>query len=135
MGGTLVKTWEHLAIDIYMKDKNTIKVEKWFGKKKQLAAVRTVCSHIKNMFKGVTLGFLYKIEPCTLTSPSPAPSLRAAPSLTSETSWERVHPSRENGPRSHRREQQGAEGRADPDRKLHRRRVPVRCPHPAVHHR
>ena len=30
-------------------------VEKWFGKKKQIAAVRTVCSHIKNMFKGLTL--------------------------------------------------------------------------------
>ena len=29
-------------------------VEKWFGKKKQIAAVRTVCSHITNMFKGVT---------------------------------------------------------------------------------
>merc|ERR1712107_161395 len=60
--GTLVKSFKHLAIDIYMKDKNTIKVEKWFGKKKQLAAVRTVCSHIKNMFKGVTLGFLYKMR-------------------------------------------------------------------------
>ena len=34
-------------------DKNTIKVEKWFGKSKQIAAVRTVCSHIENMFKGV----------------------------------------------------------------------------------
>ena len=35
-------------------DKDTIKVEKWFGKSKQIAAVRTVCSHIENMFKGVT---------------------------------------------------------------------------------
>merc|ERR1712060_749527 len=60
--GSLTKCFKHLAIDIYMKDKNTIKVEKWFGKKKQLAAVRTVCSHIKNMFKGVTLGFLYKMR-------------------------------------------------------------------------
>ena len=34
-------------------DKDTIKVEKWFGKSKQIAAVRTVCSHIENMFKGV----------------------------------------------------------------------------------
>merc|ERR1712098_411713 len=40
----------------------TIKVEKWFGKKKQIAAVRSVCSHIKNMFKGVTLGYLYKMR-------------------------------------------------------------------------
>ena len=53
--GTLTKSFKHLAIDIYMTDKNTIKVERWFGKKKQLAAVRTVCSHIQNLFKGVTL--------------------------------------------------------------------------------
>ena len=79
--GSLVKSFKHLALDIYMVDKETIKVrhlwvivliilftiqyrkmrmktktqvEKWFGKKKQIAAVRTVCSHITNMFKGVT---------------------------------------------------------------------------------
>ena len=52
--GTLVKDFKHLAVDIYMKDKQTIKVEKWFGKKKQIAAVRTVKSHIQNMFKGLT---------------------------------------------------------------------------------
>lgn len=32
-----------------------LKVEKWFGTKKEIAAVRTVCSHIENMLKGVTL--------------------------------------------------------------------------------
>ena len=52
--GSLTKEFKHLAVDIYMTDAKTIKVEKWFGKKKQLAAVRTVCSHITNMFKGVT---------------------------------------------------------------------------------
>merc|ERR1739841_454549 len=56
--GTLTKEFKHLAVDIYMPDAKTIKVEKWFGKKKQIAAVRTVCSHIKNMFKGLTLGYL-----------------------------------------------------------------------------
>merc|ERR1712002_1310739 len=60
--GTLVKSFKHLAIDVYKIDNRTIKVEKWFGKKKQIAAVRTVCSHIKNMFKGVTLGFMYKMR-------------------------------------------------------------------------
>merc|ERR1739846_45020 len=43
-------------------DKSTLKVEKWFGKKKELAAVRTVCSHIQNMIKGVTVGFMYKMR-------------------------------------------------------------------------
>jgi len=60
--GTLVKNFRHLSIDIYMHDAENIKVEKWFGKKKQLAAVRTICSHISNMFKGVTLGFQYKMR-------------------------------------------------------------------------
>merc|ERR1712020_394107 len=60
--GTLTKEFKHLAVGIYMPDAKTIKVEKWFGKKKQIAAVRTVCSHINNMFKGVTLGFQYKMR-------------------------------------------------------------------------
>ena len=51
--GSLTKAFKHLAVDIYKVDADTIKVEKWFGKKKELAAVRTVCSHIENMFKGV----------------------------------------------------------------------------------
>merc|ERR1712127_353653 len=60
--GTLTKSFKHLAVDIYMVDKSTIKIEKWFGKNKQIAAVRTVKSHITNMFKGTTLGFLYKMR-------------------------------------------------------------------------
>ena len=65
--GSLTKCFKHLAVDIYMPDKNTIKVEKWFGKKKQLAAVRTVCSHITNLFKGVTKVciFSYVFSPVT----------------------------------------------------------------------
>nr|AXY94861.1 ribosomal protein L9 [Galleria mellonella] len=39
-----------------------LKVEKWFGSKKELAAVRTVCSHVENMIKGVTKGFQYKMR-------------------------------------------------------------------------
>jgi large subunit ribosomal protein L9e len=37
-------------------------VEKWFGSKKELAAVRSVCSHIANMQIGVTKGFEYKMK-------------------------------------------------------------------------
>merc|ERR1711981_287775 len=60
--GTLVKSFKHLAVDISMPDKETLKVEKWFGKKKELAAVRTVCSHILNLCKGVTKGYKYKMR-------------------------------------------------------------------------
>jgi hypothetical protein len=52
--GSLSRTFKHLAVDIQMDGKKKIKVIKWFGKRKELAAVNTVCSHIQNMFKGVT---------------------------------------------------------------------------------
>merc|ERR1712112_542678 len=60
--GTLVKSFKHLAVDISMPDKQTVKVEKWFGKRKELAAVRTICSHITNMINGVTKGYKYKMR-------------------------------------------------------------------------
>jgi large subunit ribosomal protein L9e len=37
-------------------------VEKWFGSKKELASVRSCCSHIKNMQIGVTKGYEYKMK-------------------------------------------------------------------------
>merc|ERR1712142_665320 len=60
--GTLVRSFRHLPVDMSMVGKKQLKVEKWFGKHKELAAVRTVCSHVENMIKGVTLGFLYKMR-------------------------------------------------------------------------
>merc|ERR1712212_648562 len=39
-----------------------IKITEWFGTRKQVAAVRTVCSHIQNMVKGVTKGYQYKMR-------------------------------------------------------------------------
>jgi len=39
-----------------------LQVEKWFGSKKELAAVRSACSHISNMQVGVTHGFEYKMK-------------------------------------------------------------------------
>lgn len=50
--GSLKRNFKHLALDIHMSSSRTLKVEKWFGTKKELAAVRTVCSHIQNMIKG-----------------------------------------------------------------------------------
>nr|CAD7589786.1 unnamed protein product [Timema genevievae] len=60
--GVLKRSFKHLALDIHMVGPRLIKVEKWFGTKKELAAVRTVCSHIQNMIKGVTKGFQYKMR-------------------------------------------------------------------------
>lgn len=53
--GTLQKNFRHMDVDIkHDKANNKITVEKWFGKKKELAAIKTVCSHIENLFTGVT---------------------------------------------------------------------------------
>ena len=53
--GTLKRSFNHVGVDIYMLGRRKVQVDKWFGIRKQLAQVRTVCSHIENMIKGVTL--------------------------------------------------------------------------------
>ena len=52
--GKLVRNFRHCRVDISMPKKNLIVVEKWFGTNKENAIVRTICSHINNMVKGVT---------------------------------------------------------------------------------
>lgn len=39
-----------------------MRVDVWFALRKQLASVRTVISHVDNMFVGVTRGFTYKMR-------------------------------------------------------------------------
>merc|ERR1711936_962307 len=51
--GTLVRSFRHLAIDIYMEGPTKLTVEKHFGKRKENAAIRTVCSIINNAIVGV----------------------------------------------------------------------------------
>merc|ERR1712050_69420 len=60
--GTLRKNFKHAMVDIRMISAKKLVVEKWFGTKKELAGVRTCCSHIENMIKGVTRGFVYKMK-------------------------------------------------------------------------
>merc|ERR1711924_493205 len=62
--GTLTKSFKHVSIDLYKDPENPkkIKVEKWFGKSKELAIIKTVSSHITNMVIGVTKGFKYRMK-------------------------------------------------------------------------
>ena len=60
--GSLTRSFRHAALDMTMEDKNTFRVDKWFGTKKERAVVRTICSHIENMIQGVTKGFCYKMR-------------------------------------------------------------------------
>jgi large subunit ribosomal protein L9e len=59
-GSELGKTAEEDGEDEM--NKTFIKVDLWFATRKQLACVRTICSHIENLFVGVTRGFLYKMR-------------------------------------------------------------------------
>mmetsp|Transcript_23220 Transcript_23220/g.26692 ORF Transcript_23220/g.26692 Transcript_23220/m.26692 type:complete len:188 (+) Transcript_23220:104-667(+) len=59
--GTLSRDFKHINMDLRKTD-NTVKVDIWFATRKELACVRTVCSHIDNMLVGVTRGFLYKMR-------------------------------------------------------------------------
>lgn len=60
--GTLTRSFAHAKLQIEMIGKKKIKVQKWFGNRRELAVVRTICSHIENMIKGVTKGFQYKMR-------------------------------------------------------------------------
>jgi len=60
--GVLRKSFKHTQLDVKMLGKKRIQVEKWFGSRKDIATVRTVISHIENMFKGVTNGYRYKMK-------------------------------------------------------------------------
>lgn len=68
--GELERGFKHLNLAFELiggnKDKGTqpkkLKVDLWFGNRKQLATIRTVCSHIQNLITGVTKGFLYKMR-------------------------------------------------------------------------
>jgi len=60
--GTLTRSFHGNYLQMNMVGKKRINITKWFGTKKELALVRTVCSHIENMIKGVTKGFRYKMR-------------------------------------------------------------------------
>ena len=52
--GTLTRSFKHLRLELKMISKKKLKVDVWFATRKELACVRTICSHIQNMIKGVT---------------------------------------------------------------------------------
>ena len=43
------------------KKKKRLQVDKWWGNRKELATVRTICSHVQNIIKGAALGFCYNM--------------------------------------------------------------------------
>ncbi|KAJ2160648.1 60S ribosomal protein L9B [Coemansia sp. RSA 552] len=60
--GTLSRDLRHIQMDIQRPTKKQIRVIVWKGGRKHIACIRTVCSHINNLIKGVTVGFEYKLR-------------------------------------------------------------------------
>ncbi|CAG8664545.1 9357_t:CDS:2, partial [Paraglomus occultum] len=58
----MTKNLRHINLEIRKTDKNTIKLIVWHGRRKHVACLRTVKSHIENMITGVTKGFEYKMR-------------------------------------------------------------------------
>ncbi|XP_061772156.1 60S ribosomal protein L9 [Nerophis ophidion] len=62
--GRLIREFSHINLDLSLLGRKSkkLRVVKWWGNRKELATVRTICSHVQNMIKGVTLGFRYKMR-------------------------------------------------------------------------
>nr|XP_045042076.1 60S ribosomal protein L9-like [Desmodus rotundus] len=62
--GTLRRDFNHISVELSLlgKKKKRLWVDKWWGNRKKLATVHTICSHVQNMIKGVILGFRYKMK-------------------------------------------------------------------------
>uniref|UniRef100_F6WSW4 Large ribosomal subunit protein uL6 n=1 Tax=Macaca mulatta TaxID=9544 RepID=F6WSW4_MACMU len=62
--GTLRRNFNHINVEFSLlgKKKKRLRVDKWWGNRKELTTVRTICSHVQNMTKGVTLDFCYKMR-------------------------------------------------------------------------
>ena len=59
--GKITKKFLHVKIEIEVKD-NKVHVHTYMTTYKQSAILITIASHIRNMIKGVTLGFRYKMH-------------------------------------------------------------------------
>ncbi|XP_053409560.1 60S ribosomal protein L9-like [Nycticebus coucang] len=62
--GTLRRDFNHINVESSLlgKKKKRLRVDKWWGNRKELATVRSICSQVQNMIKVVTLGFCYKMR-------------------------------------------------------------------------
>ncbi|CAE8624237.1 unnamed protein product [Polarella glacialis] len=61
--GTLKRDFKHLPIELFLADGGKkVKARMYFAKTKQLSMLRSVCSHIGNLFDGVEKKFEYKMR-------------------------------------------------------------------------
>lgn len=61
--GTLKRDFSHALVDITLYPKrHEITVDVWFGTREEKSKIRSVCTHIENMFTGVMKGYEYKMR-------------------------------------------------------------------------
>nr|XP_020857893.1 60S ribosomal protein L9-like [Phascolarctos cinereus] len=62
--GILHRDFNHINVELSLlgQKKTRLRVDKWWGNRKELAIICTICSQVRNMIKGVTLGFHYKMR-------------------------------------------------------------------------
>mmetsp|Transcript_5631 Transcript_5631/g.8709 ORF Transcript_5631/g.8709 Transcript_5631/m.8709 type:complete len:189 (+) Transcript_5631:62-628(+) len=61
--GKLVRDFKHMPIELSLVDcGKEVRARMYFGKTKQLSMLRSVCSHINNLFDGVQKKFVYRMR-------------------------------------------------------------------------
>merc|ERR1712137_1276346 len=61
--GKLERNFKHMPIELLLLDcGKLVKARMYFAKSKQLSMLRSVCSHIRNLFDGVTSKFEYRMR-------------------------------------------------------------------------
>jgi len=64
--GTLTRSFKHLHVDMALRGKDPKKqrlvASAYFASREQIASLRTILSHVKNMIVGVTKGYEYKMR-------------------------------------------------------------------------
>eukprot|EP00930_Biecheleria_cincta_P055234 TRINITY_DN4157_c0_g1_i1.p2 TRINITY_DN4157_c0_g1~~TRINITY_DN4157_c0_g1_i1.p2 ORF type:complete len:189 (+),score=41.41 TRINITY_DN4157_c0_g1_i1:60-626(+) len=61
--GTLKRNFKHLPIELWLANGGKeVKARMYFAKSKQLSMLRSVCSHIANLFEGVEKKFEYRLR-------------------------------------------------------------------------
>merc|ERR1712066_977129 len=61
--GTLKRDFKHLPIELWLANcGKEVKARMYFAKSKQISMLRSVCSHIQNLFDDVEKKFVYKLR-------------------------------------------------------------------------
>jgi len=61
--GSLTRNFKHCPIELKLiNNGHTVSAKMYFAKSKQLSMLRSVCSHINNLFDGVTKKFEYRMR-------------------------------------------------------------------------